>query len=246
MRLLLVSNSQCFGHQYLEHAEQAVKDQFDGLDGNGIAFVPFAVHDQRAYGQRVGARFNDLGLSVTTVTPDEKGVALLSRSGGIFVGGGNTFRLLNLLRRHNMVSLIQKRVRAGTPYMGSSAGSGIAAPTIKTSNDMPIVAPQDLGGLGFESLGLVDYQLNLHYIDTDPDSTHMGETRQQRLEEYLEDNQTPVVALREGAWIEVAGEVHRVGGQTGGLVFQRGGEPKPLVAGDELRWSNALTLEVIR
>ncbi len=239
MQLLLVSNSLCFGRGYLDHTESVVKRHFAAAGGGTIAFVPFAVHDQQGYGERVTARLAELDLHATTVTADQVGLDLLSSASGIFVGGGNTFRLLDQLRCHRMLEVIRARVESGVPYMGSSAGSGIAAPTIKTSNDMPIVQPDS-----FDSLGLVDYQLNLHYIDTDPGSQHMGETRQQRLEEYLEENSTPVVALREGAWIEVRGEEHRVGGETGGLVFQRGSEPLPLTAGDRLEWQGESKLTV--
>ena len=165
--------------------------------------------------------------SPSPLTPT--GVETLRLAGGIFVGGGNTFRLLWELRRQGMIEVIRERVAGGTPYMGSSAGSGIAAPTLKTSNDMPIVDPQ-----GFDALALVPYQLNLHYLDADPDSRHMGETREQRLTEYLEENNTPVVALREGAWITVDGDRHTVGGETGGLILRRGTDPKPIQAGDQI------------
>lgn len=228
IRLLLLSNSQCHDQGYLDHAADAIRAHFAAADGP-IAFVPFAVHDRDGYGRRVAERFAALDLETLTVTADAAGVETLESAAGIFVGGGNTFRLLGELRRQGMIEVIRKRVAVGVPYMGSSAGSGIAGPTLKTSNDMPIVDPQ-----GFEALGLVDYQLNLHYLDPDPDSKHMGETRELRLTEYLEENETPVVALREGAWISVDGDRHVVGGETGGLIFRRGRDPKPIEAGDAI------------
>ena len=115
------------------------------------------------------------------------------------------------------------------PYLGASAGSNVAGPTIKTTNDMPIVRPAS-----FQALGLVDFQINPHYIDPDPGSTHMGETRDTRLAEFHEENDTPVVALREGALLEVAGERVTVRGEPGGKLFRRGEEPSPLAAGDRI------------
>ncbi len=229
--LLLVSNSQCHGHGYLDHAEGAVRSLFEALGaGDRVAFIPFALDDHAAYGERAVGRLGEFGLEAEVVFPGAGGKELIENAAGFFVGGGNTFRLLSLLRQEGLIEILRDRVEAGIPYMGSSAGSGIAAPTLKTSNDMPIVDP-----MGFEALGLVDYQLNLHYLDADPDSTHMGETRELRLREYLEMNVTPVVALREGAWIEVRGVEHRVGGETGGLIFRRGAEPVEIQAGDRLR-----------
>ncbi len=228
MHLLLLSNSSCHGRGYLDHAEDAIRAHFADID-TPIAFIPFAIHDQAGYGQRVRERFARFGVDTETVTADTKGTDTLREAGGIFVGGGNTFRLLAKLRRQGMLGVIRELVAAGVPYMGSSAGSGIAAPTIKTSNDMPIIDP-----LGFDALGLVSYQLNLHFIDADPDSTHMGETRELRLTEYLEENEAPVVALREGAWITVESDVHTVGGTTGGIVFQRDHDPISIAAGDQL------------
>jgi dipeptidase E len=121
------------------------------------------------------------------------------------------------------------------PYLGSSAGSVIAAPTLKTTNDMPIVRPES-----FDALGLVPFQINAHYFDADPESKHMGETREERLHEYLEENDVPVVGLREGAWLRVAAGEVRLGGRAGARLFHRGadplevqpGRPIPLAAGE--------------
>ncbi len=115
------------------------------------------------------------------------------------------------------------------PYIGASAGSNVAGPTIQTTNDMPIVYPPT-----FAALGLVPFQINPHYLDPDPDSTHMGETRDTRLAEFHEENETPVVALREGALLEVRGPRITVAGEPGGKLFRRGVEPRPLVAGDRV------------
>src|SRR5206468_12929970 len=137
----------------------------------------------------------------------------------IFVGGGNTFRLLKTLYDRNLLDPIRKRVRAGTPYIGSSAGSVITAPTIRTTNDMPIVEPPSLA-----SLGLVSFQLNCHYLDPDPNSTHKGETREQRLLEFHEENSIPVVGLREGTMLWVADDTHKLLGLKPARIFRPGRE----------------------
>jgi dipeptidase E len=144
----------------------------------------------------------------------------------IFIGGGNTFRLLNTLCHYELLGWIRERVNTGMPYMGASAGSNLAGPTIKTTNDMPIVQPPS-----FAALGLVPFQINPHYIDADAASTHMGETREQRLREYLEENEVPVVAIREPAMIHVEGDVTTLEGSAGGKVFGRGREPYEIEAG---------------
>ncbi len=128
----------------------------------------------------------------------------LEEADAIFIGGGNTFRLLKALQDLDLIGRIRRKVCSGTPYIGSSAGSNIAGPTIKTTNDMPIVQPSS-----FDSLGLVSFQINPHYLDPEPGSTHMGETREERILQFLEENDTPVVGLREGAWLLVEGDRSR-------------------------------------
>jgi dipeptidase E len=147
----------------------------------------------------------------------------------IFIGGGNTFRLLKTLYDQSLLDPIRQRVREGLPYIGSSAGSNVAGPTIKTTNDMPIVQPPS-----FDALALVSFQLNPHYLDPDPNSKHMGETREKRIMEFLEENDTPVLALREGAIArcEHAGIVLK--GSSGARIFRRGQEPVETQPGDRL------------
>ena len=142
------------------------------------------------------------------------------RAEAIFCGGGNTFRLLDALYELDLLSPIRRRVSEGMPYVGASAGSNLACPTIKTTNDMPIVEP-----LSFDALGLVPFQINPHYLDPVPGSTHMGETRETRIREFHEENETPVVGLREGAMLRVEGDSVELRGRAGARIFRRGEEP---------------------
>jgi dipeptidase E len=141
----------------------------------------------------------------------------------IFCGGGNSFRLLDALYRMELLPAIRSRVADGMPYTGASAGSNLACPTIRTTNDMPIVEPPSLA-----ALGLVSFQINPHYLDPAPGSTHMGETRETRIREYHEENALPVVGLREGAMLRVEGASIELHGRAGARLFRRGEEPVEL------------------
>lgn len=149
----------------------------------------------------------------------------------VFIGGGNSFRLLSALYRTGLRDAVRGAVRAGLPYMGASAGTNMAAPTLRTTNDMPIVQPPS-----YEALGLVPFQINPHYLDPDPDSTHKGETREERLTEFLEENDVPVLGLREGSWLRLEGEAARVDGARPARLFTRGAAPRELAAGTDVSY----------
>jgi dipeptidase E len=224
MRLLLISSSTVHGYGYLDQPEPEIRS-FLG-SARHVAFVPFASHDRDAYAAKVRERLGRMGFEVSQV----RGPADLEKAEAVFVGGGNTFRLLKALYETKTLEAIQKRVRAGMPYMGASAGSNVAGPTIRTTNDMPIVYPPS-----FDALGFVPFQINPHYLDTDPASTHMGETREQRILEFLEENETPVVAIREGTAIRVDDGVTRLAGTRGARIFRKGADPEETAAGAVFR-----------
>jgi len=211
MRLLLISSSNVHGYGYLDHPEPFLR-AFLG-DARRVAFVPFAAHDHDAYTAKVRERLARMDLDVIPIDD-------LDRADAIFVGGGNTFRLLKTLYDRDLLTPIRDRVRAGLPYLGASAGTVIAAPTMQTTNDMPIVEPPS-----FASFGFVDFQINPHYLDPDPTSTHRGETREERIREYLEENAGPVVGLREGSMLQVEDGVTTLLGEKTARLFQRGEEP---------------------
>lgn len=212
--LLLISNSTNPGEGYLDHCAVAITQHF--ASSSQVAFVPYALADMDGYADLAEQRFGRMGITMRSVHRATDPHALLADSDGVFVGGGNTFRLLARVRAIGLIEQIRQSVGEGKPYAGASAGSNLACPTIKTTNDMPIVDP---GGL--DALGLVPFQINPHYVDRDPDVAHGGETREQRIAEFHEENPTPVLGLYEGAML------HHAGGRTvlsgnGAVLFRRG------------------------
>lgn len=223
-RLLLVSSSKVHGSGYLEHCEPEILELFAGI--KRVLFVPYALFDRDAYALQARQRFRAMGLELDSIHETEDPVAAVAQAEGLFIGGGNTFRLLSELQERGLVAPIRDRVEGGMPYLGTSAGSNMACPTIKTTNDMPIVQPES-----FFALDLVPFQINPHYLDSNPASTHQGETREQRLTEYLEENDTPIIAIREGGMVVVTGPEVRLEGEPGGLLFRKGHRPKEIPPG---------------
>ncbi len=226
-RLLLVSNSTAFGEGYLDHCIDEMLDFLGPV--RRLVFVPFALFDRAGYGKRAAQRFAEAGCEVEVLRADDSGRKMLESAPAVFVGGGNTFRLLKALQGGGLLPVLRARALSGMPYMGASAGSNLAGPTVRTTNDMPIVEPQSL-----TALGLVPFQINPHYLDPEPGSRHMGETREQRLAEFLEENDRVVVGLREGTWVRVEGAEAWLGGATGARIFRRGAEPEERAPGDSL------------
>jgi dipeptidase E len=209
MRLLLISSSNVHGYDgYLDQPEPFIRRHLGALQR--VAFVPFAAHDHDTYTATVRERLGRMGYEVV-------GVDAIDSADAVFVGGGNTFRLLKTLYDRELLAPLRARVRDGLPYIGSSAGSILSCPTISTTNDMPIVRPPS-----FEALGLIPFQLNCHYLDADPHSTHKGETRELRLTEFHEENPTPVLGLREGSCLFVEDDAVTLDGPHSARLFRRG------------------------
>lgn len=206
------------GGGYLDHTEADIKAFLTGV--SRVLFVPYALHDQDNYVQTARTKFEAMGFGLDSIHAATNPRRAVEQAQAIFVGGGNTFRLLKRLYEIDLLEVIKERAKSGMPYMGASAGSNIAGPTIRTTNDMPIVEPPS-----FDALGLVPFQINPHYIDADPNSTHMGETREQRLREYLEENTVPVVAIREPTWLHLKNRVVTLKGKARARIFKREQEP---------------------
>lgn len=196
MDLLLLSNSTNHGEEMFAHAAEA----FVEVVGDAtVTFVPYALADWDGYADRVRTAFGRFDVPVASAhEASDPGRAILDAE-VVMVGGGNTFRLLDSLYTLGVLDGLGDNVRSGaTRYMGASAGTNVACPSIRTTNDMPICMPPR-----FDALGLLPFQVNLHYVDTDPESTFMGETREERILEFLEENDCPVLALYEGTWLRV-------------------------------------------
>ena len=226
-RVLLLSTSMIYGSGYLDYASSEIRD-FLGRPKR-VLFVPYALYDRDAYAALARQRFNAMGHDLESAHEAADPRQAVKEAEVVFIGGGNTFRLLKSLYDFDLLPAIREKVAAGIPYIGSSAGSNVACPTIKTTKDMPIVQPPS-----FDALGLVPFQISPHYQDPDPNSTHMGETQEQRITQFLEENSTPVVGLREGAMIRVEHGDFLLKGVSDARIFRRGSEPVETKPGAKL------------
>ena len=215
VRALLISNSTMHGGGYLQHCAAQIRD-FLGAQRK-VLFVPYALHDHAGYASKAKAAFAALGCELTSAHEAGDPAAAVDDAQSVFVGGGNTFRLLKALYDTDLLGAIRRRALAGMPYVGSSAGTNVATVSIRTTNDMPIVMPPSFG-----ALDLVPFQINPHYLDPDPTSKHMGETREERLRQFHEEHATPVLGLREGCMLRVEGPTATLLGTTDARLFRRG------------------------
>ena len=214
VELLLLSNSTNYGERMFAHAAEAMVEV---AAGDRVTFVPFALADWDGYADRVTDALDAFGVEVESVHRSEAPARAIRDAKVVLMGGGNSFRLLDTLYGLDVIEELGRHVRDGaTRYMGASAGTNVACPTIRTTNDMPICLPPT-----FTALGLLPFQINLHYFDHDPASTFMGESREERIAEFLEENDCPVLAMYEGTWLRVSGKTARVTGRA--RLFQRKG-----------------------
>lgn len=225
--LLLISNSTQHGSGYLDHAESDIRACL--CPATRVAFVPFALYDRSGYARLAAGRFEAMGFTLVSVHDVSNPRRAIGEADALFVGGGNTFRLLKGLYDYDLLEPIRRAVNAGIPYVGSSAGSIVACPSLKTTKDMPIVQPPS-----FDALALVDFQISPHYLDPDPCSIHMGETQEQRIQQFLEENDAPVVGLREGGMLRVENDSVVLKGPHPARVFRRWQEPQECAPGSEL------------
>lgn len=229
--LLLLSSSRVPGGAYLEYARDTIRAFFAGC--RTVYFVPFAAArpDWDAYTARIQEALATVGLSVMGIQTVDPRAAIRSAE-AVFMGGGNSFRLLKQLHVLELVEPIREQVNAGSlRYLGVSAGSNMACPSLRTTNDMPIVQPPSFG-----ALELLPFQINPHFVESESGPTLMAETRTARIEEFLQENDVPVVGLREGAWLRRSGMHLELAGRTGARLFQRGHAPRELEPGADLAW----------
>jgi len=228
--IIIASTSTLHGSSYLEYLLPALQLHFKNC--KSILFIPYArpggiSHDE--YTQKVASVFQTLNISVKGIHEFENPEDAVKNAEGIFTGGGNTFLLVTQLYRNNVMHIISQTVKNGTPYLGTSAGSNICGLSIQTTNDMPIVYPPS-----FQTLGLVPFNLNPHYLDPEENSTHMGETREERIQEFHAFNAIPVLGLREGSWLEVIGEKITLKGSLTARLFKQNQNPIELETESDL------------
>ncbi len=229
MRLLLISNSTNAGEPYLKYPISNIKEFLGTV--TEVIFVPYAAvtfsYDE--YLQKVQNRFDEIGIRVRSTHQCTDPAAAVRQAPAIVVGGGNTFALVKRMQEERLMEAIRERIEAGIPYVGWSAGSNVSCPTLCTTNDMPIVQPAS-----FRTIGAIPFQINPHYLDKNPEG-HAGETREQRILEYIEANPTVYVAgLREGCMLRVEGNTLSLIGPRPMRIFRKGTEPREVQAGDDL------------
>lgn len=232
MRLLLISNSTNAGEPYLQHALTKIKD-FIGDSPQRILFIPYAAVtvDYDEYTNMVNEKLKDINHSVIPVHQTKNPIEAVKNSDIIIIGGGNTFRLLQVLQENRMLESIRQKVFTGTPYIGWSAGANVACPTICTTNDMPVIQPDN-----FKAIHLVSFQINPHYLDSNP-AGHAGETREARINEYIELNPDIwVVGLREGTMLIIENHSIRFIGDKTARIFRKGKPPVELGKDDDFRF----------
>ena len=229
MNLLLITNSTNAGEEYLQYPIEKIAKFLKGV--SEVVFIPYAAvtFSYAAYEAKVQARFNQIGIKVRSIHRAVNPRHMIRNAQAICVGGGNTFALAKKMQEQGLMQAIRRKIQEGTPYVGWSAGSNVCCPTICTTNDMPIVQPES-----FKAIGAVKFQINPHYLDANPEG-HAGETREQRIMEYIEANPRRwVVGLREGCMLHVEGEKMELIGSRPMRIFKTGVATYEVNAGDDL------------
>ncbi|MFD2551885.1 dipeptidase PepE [Bizionia sediminis] len=233
-KLLLASTSTVHGSPYLAYLMPRLKSFFSGC--NTLLFIPYARPggmSHQAYTEKVKETFKALNITVAGIHEYESPAEAIASAEAIFTGGGNTFVLLNNLYKNNCINALKTAINGGTPYLGTSAGSNICGLTINTTNDMPIVYPPS-----FKALGCLPFNVNPHYLDPEPNSTHMGETRETRIKEFHTYHTFPVVGLREGSWLELNNHILQLKGAFSARIFEYNKQPYELNPEETLQHLN--------
>ncbi len=228
--ILLASTSTVYGSGFLDYLLPELQHHFK--DCKTLLFIPYArsvgmTHEE--YTAKVALAFAKINIAVKGIHEFENPIAAVQNAEAIFTGGGNTFVLVSQLYKNQVMEVLAKKLKTGTPYLGTSAGSNIAGLTIQTTNDMPIVYPPS-----FETLGMIPFNLNPHFIDSEGLDTYMGETREARINEFHTFNSIPVLGLREGSWLDIKGETITLKGNLKARLFRQNQKPEELESGSDL------------
>ncbi|CAC9974174.1 dipeptidase PepE [Flavobacterium panici] len=222
--IIIASTSTLHGGSYLDYLLPALQLHFKNC--TTILFIPYArpggiSHDE--YTKKAAEVFASINIKLQGIHEFESPEKAIQNAEGFFTGGGNTFLLVSQLYKNNIMQLLAEKVKSGTPYLGTSAGSNICGLSMQTTNDMPIIYPPS-----FQTLGLIPFNLNPHYLDPDTNSQHMGETRETRIKEFHAFNAIPVLGLREGSWLEVKGDKITLKGSLKARLFKQNQTPEEL------------------
>lgn len=230
--LLLISNSTNAGEEYLKWPRPYIQAFIEEMGVKTALFVPYAgvnlsseglEASYDAYEKRVQAVFADFGVQLTSIHHADKPKEAVKAAEMVVVGGGNTFHLVKMMHKYGVMKAVKRKIKKGMPYMGWSAGSNVACPSLRTTNDMPIVEPKS-----FKGLKVIPFQINPHYLDAHPDG-HGGETREQRIEEFLVVNPKMYVAgLREGCLFKIKDKDIELLGERPLRIFKHGVAPQEL------------------
>lgn len=231
-KVILASTSTLYGGGYLEYILPTLKKHFENV--KTLLFIPYArpggiSHDD--YTSKVNEAFANINITVKGLHEFENLEKAIQEAEAIFTGGGNTFLLVSQLYYHNVIEVLKSTINKGTPYLGTSAGSNIGGKTMNTTNDMPIVLPKS-----FDTLGLINFNLNPHYLDPVEGSTHMGETRETRINEFHKLSSIPVLGLREGSWLEAYGDNVIIRGDLTARLFRQNEFPVEIAPGENLNF----------
>lgn len=228
--LIVASTSTIYGGHFLEYLLPELQEHFKTIDT--LLFIPFARPggiSYDAYTAIVAEALKSFSFSVKGIHEFDDKLNAIESAEAIFVGGGNTFVLIDQLHQQELMKPLRRVLENGTPYLGTSAGSNIVGPNVKTTNDMPIIHPASL-----EALGLIPFNINPHYLDPDPNSKHKGETRETRIKEFHSCNDTAVIGLREGSWIAVKGQQMVLKGACNARIFKKNKKPFELPSNSDL------------
>ena len=234
--LIIASTSSLHGGEYLDYLLPELAVHFK--DCKSLVFIPYArpggiSHSE--YTEKVQIAFSKINITVKGLHEFENPVEAIQNATAIFTGGGNTFLLVAQLYKNKVMTVLADVLKKGTPYLGTSAGSNITGLTMQTTNDMPIVYPPS-----FQTLGVIPFNLNPHYLDADLQSKHMGETRETRIKEFHTFNTLPVLGLREGSWLDVKGETILLKGMLPARLFRQNQDPEELESGNDLSFLGTL------
>jgi len=227
--LIVASTSTIHGSGYLEYILPELVSFFKGIEQ--VVFIPYARPSGKTYNEYTAIAkqaFDTINIAIKGIHEFDNPKEAIKNAEAIFVGGGNTFELLNQLYKNDLIAIIKEVVENGTRYFGTSAGSNICGPSIKTTNDMPVIYPPS-----FDAFGLINFNLNPHYLDSDPNSTHKGETRETRIAEFHIYNDIPVLGLREGSWLHVQDDKIILKGKLTARLFLQNKKPVELPTGFE-------------